>query len=208
MLSDFETFAILWHHSNHHHHHHHHHHDHVPGWRVAVSTRCFQRARPWAYLHAEVNPSCVAASLLPVFVARCDVALGSTPPVIGHPVDWHFESTGEASIHGTSLTEHSANLTESLYAMCHGLASMWFPVSGQFTTQLRDTTTTTQRSQLHCSILLRLARRSTSNRQLIWHNYSLKQMKADINLKQIKHRYSWKASCNQFSNFWNFSFLN
>jgi len=37
-------------------HYHHHHHVQALSWSVAVSTRCFQCSRSWAYFHAELRP--------------------------------------------------------------------------------------------------------------------------------------------------------
>jgi len=90
-------------------HYHHYRHEHASGWRVAVSTKYFQRARSRAYLHGEFSPSlcgCKSASRMLSQVRRAWASRDASGRRVrgdasssfhGKPTDWHCKSSGDVN---------------------------------------------------------------------------------------------------------------
>ena len=97
-----------------------HHHVHAPSWSVAVSTRCFQCSRSWAYFHAELRPKLWgwrSASRARSQVWRLTRTSGRTHSILGQPSDWHIECCGDVKwcIHPCNVSNASDYWTNRLY---------------------------------------------------------------------------------------------
>jgi len=88
----------------------HHHQAHAPSWSVAVSTRCFQCSRSWAYFQTELRPRLWgwrSASRVRSHVWQGRP--GGRFHSMGIPQDWRFECSGDVKwrIHPCHVTEES-----------------------------------------------------------------------------------------------------
>jgi len=89
--------------------HHHHHHMHAPSWSIAVSTRCFQCSRSWAYFHAQLRPRLWGWDQLPGCIARYDEDVREDASNLG-------QYSGHTQVDVLSALVMSSDV--SIHAMC------------------------------------------------------------------------------------------